>query len=433
MRKYNSVFSGGNPSWANACVGDNGSPGYWEYAKGFSVAANILIDATLDEERPNLTVDEMIYPVCFNMRHSIELRIKWALGVVSAILKYKKIITLRLKKKEHDIGSIWTDFKLISETFDDRLAPLIERLSPFIQDIADIDPTGQTFRYPRNIKNKKHLVDVSVINFFILREKFREIEELFDEMHRLIEYLYVEYESGTFTKHLSRQNILDIAKTLPRHSQWSSAEFDETKQKICNKYSISNKEFSKCIDFIKNNFEMAPLIGLKVPLLGVNEEDIRSLFSVWHRHKRIYLNHSLKSVDSSELATDYKKYLKDLSRRNKLDNAIWSMFGQHLSVEKIAGYSALFYFARELGFSENYHLVYKIQFAETQGAAKSGEIQSAFFHIFQKLNLVKNILRSLYFLRFNQLAENLVSEFQLESSIDWLDDARKLKFAPIWY
>ena len=47
VAKNNETFIGGDPIWANACVGENGFPGYWEYAKGFSQAAKTLIDMAL--------------------------------------------------------------------------------------------------------------------------------------------------------------------------------------------------------------------------------------------------------------------------------------------------------------------------------------------------------------------------------------------------
>ena len=70
-----SMFRGGEPSWANACVGENGQPGYYEYSKGYSRAANILLEAVRKSKDSELC-DELIYPICFNMRHSVELRFK---------------------------------------------------------------------------------------------------------------------------------------------------------------------------------------------------------------------------------------------------------------------------------------------------------------------------------------------------------------------
>ena len=40
----NKTFTGSGPTWANACVGDNGQPNYIEYSKGYSKAANLLLN-----------------------------------------------------------------------------------------------------------------------------------------------------------------------------------------------------------------------------------------------------------------------------------------------------------------------------------------------------------------------------------------------------
>ena len=70
MRK-NLTFRGGEPFWANACVGENGMPNYYDYAKGFSEGANLLIRAALSNNGCEYPVDTFIYPICFNMRHSV--------------------------------------------------------------------------------------------------------------------------------------------------------------------------------------------------------------------------------------------------------------------------------------------------------------------------------------------------------------------------
>lgn len=107
MDKSNSTFRGGTPSWSNACVGDNGSPGYWEYSRGFSRAANLLIDLGLKNHGIDHPVDELVYPVCFNMRHSIELRLKGSIESLQILAKFRD---KRLEfdfASSHDIGNIW--------------------------------------------------------------------------------------------------------------------------------------------------------------------------------------------------------------------------------------------------------------------------------------------------------------------------------------
>ncbi|TOQ18334.1 hypothetical protein CGH00_23400, partial [Vibrio parahaemolyticus] len=102
----NSTFCGAEPFWANACVGNNGNPTYVQYSKGYSQAANTLIDLVLSGRGIEFAVDDFIYPVCFNMRHSIELRLK---GAIEELIKIAEIRDLSLEfnlSGSHDIGNI---------------------------------------------------------------------------------------------------------------------------------------------------------------------------------------------------------------------------------------------------------------------------------------------------------------------------------------
>ncbi|WP_288689012.1 hypothetical protein [uncultured Acinetobacter sp.] len=85
----NKTFTGSGPTWANACVGDNGQPNYIEYSKGYSKAANLLLNYILNSKGEQ--IDHLIYPICFNMRHSIELRLKGAIEEIRLLAHIKKI------------------------------------------------------------------------------------------------------------------------------------------------------------------------------------------------------------------------------------------------------------------------------------------------------------------------------------------------------
>ncbi|WP_138726047.1 hypothetical protein [Pseudomonas lactis] len=104
MTNKNPTFHGAEPSWANACVGNNGQPSYVEYSEGFSKAANILIDLVIKDRSIHLSVDEFVYPVCFNMRHSVELRLKGAIDELIEIAKFKNINIQFNSSGSHDIN-----------------------------------------------------------------------------------------------------------------------------------------------------------------------------------------------------------------------------------------------------------------------------------------------------------------------------------------
>src|SRR5690606_8506835 len=88
--------------------------------------------------------------------------------------------------------------------------------------------------------------------------------------------------------------------------------------------------------------------------------------------------------------------------------------------------SALFYFAHDLGFSENYAQIYSLhlQGAEASFAREQDSFRTEFFHLLDKTNAVYNILKSLYFLHKNDFADQLVAAYQLDEKFSWLDDAR---------
>ncbi|QJI41058.1 hypothetical protein HKK52_09040 [Pseudomonas sp. ADAK2] len=203
----NSTFCGGDQSWANACVGNNGNPSYVEYSKGFSTAANMLLDQVIDDGGIHLYVDELIYPICFNMRHSVELRLKGAIDELFEIAAIKGSSFVFDSATSHDIGIIWGAFKTESELLDSRYVSLNSEINQIILDIASVDSTGQTFRYPNSNESQKHLTEVSIINIIVLKEKFAELEQSLDLLHRLNLWLRDEYQQGTHTSKLSRPNF----------------------------------------------------------------------------------------------------------------------------------------------------------------------------------------------------------------------------------
>lgn len=98
-------------------------------------------------------------------------------------------------------------FKTESELLDSRYVSLNSEINQIILDIASVDSTGQTFRYPNSNESQKHLTEVSIINIIVLKEKFAELEQSLDLLHRLNLWLRDEYQQGTHTSKLSRPNF----------------------------------------------------------------------------------------------------------------------------------------------------------------------------------------------------------------------------------
>ncbi len=232
----------------------------------------------------SLAVDTYVYPICFNMRHAVELFLKSTAERLEVLASIKKRPVQALDLVgTHDLHKIWKHVKDTSSVLDTRYRPLLAPLEEHVDDIASIDATGQVFRYPFDSKQNKHLVEVSVINVLHLRRRFLEMEKLLLALDRLNDDLISEYGWGTFTAHLSRVQLIELARNLPARDRWRDPEFDAVKAELQGQYDLTSREFSKALNFIQRRHEMAPLIGQRVEIRGLTELALRTYFDQWIR------------------------------------------------------------------------------------------------------------------------------------------------------
>ncbi|GEK13025.1 hypothetical protein [Aliivibrio fischeri] len=421
MRITNSTFRGGEPSWANACVRSNGSPSYVEYAKGFSKAANLIIDQALDYESVHFHVDDMVYPACFNMRHSVELRLKGVIEDLEVIAKWKgRRIEFDLVGS-HDVGNIWEFFKRESEALDIRYQSINEKIEPTILDIADVDATGQTFRYPVDRDSRKHLIEVAIINFNVLKAKFTSLEKELDNLLFLTEFLREEYSLNTFTTKLSRKELFFLAGKLPNITSWRNDTFKETKKKLMEQFSLGSRDLSKAIDLIKSNYELSHKIGSRLPLKGIDEYDLIWFLDFWMELNPEILSRKNHTSGLAELDVD--SMLDSLERDAKVKEKFWDNLNGYLTPESLAGLNAIFYFARDKKFSERYVTFYENELQESTMHFNEC-VWSSFMHMADKTNFFDNLVMSLFFLHYDDLAEELIDIYGVSDAFNWLDKAR---------
>jgi len=387
------------PGWANACVGDNGQPSYIHYAKGFSAASNMLLEKVLSRDH-DAYVDELIYPICFNMRHSVELRLKGAITELIDLDKFRGNNLYFNFPASHDIGNIWSFFKIHALAFDERYQEVIDSIDQTIFDIADVDATGQTFRYPINRESKKHLVDIGgVISCRVLRSKFRELEKNLDKLHRLSKFLLEEYSLGSFTSKLSRVQLFSLALDLPNYSEWKEPDSKQTKLCLRDKYNLSSNDLTRAINKIKNTYEMAHYISLEKELLGLDQEQLYVFIEQW-------------VICNSDCT---------MARLNKAYEAV----SDSISIEYLAGLNTIFDFADDLEFCEYYTSTYKLELMRVASVIDDeAAAKMSFMHIFRKRNFMGNLLKSLYFLHFNALADSIVSKYNLSDEYEFIPYAR---------
>ncbi|AMK76922.1 MULTISPECIES: hypothetical protein [Methylomonas] len=260
----------------NAVVGEywNGDLDY-AYREGFKQATMTLLAAATSESYfdPNtdetvyVYVDALVYPICFNARHFIELFLKDSIRTVSALGSNAKQIDV---DPIHTLSTLWGHFAAAIAR-DSRLMERGMPLEEVFKDIADVDNTSMTFRYSRDLADNVHLSGHQHINLGVLGDRLRDMFKQAEEFSVCLTVLQQEYAQGTFTAKLHRANIEDIAKRLPPYEKWTE-ELNPVKEAICNQLKLSSNDFGKALNLIKRHREFSALIGLELPLEGLPED-----------------------------------------------------------------------------------------------------------------------------------------------------------------
>jgi hypothetical protein len=119
-----------------------------------------------DAKAPDATIDVLVYPICFNFRHAVELYVKYIIADLSRVQG-----TGRQYQPGHSLLRNWKKAKKLLRAIDYTAndAALFEEV---VRHIEEVDPTGQTFRYPESIKYDQHLKDWPSINLAVVEHHY---------------------------------------------------------------------------------------------------------------------------------------------------------------------------------------------------------------------------------------------------------------------
>lgn len=406
------TFMGGEPTWANACVGDNGAPGAIDYAEGFASAANTLLDSAISDQGMNLRVDTLVYPVCFTMRHAIELFLKKFAENLAEINTLRGVqLPVFNRVASHDLSLIWSYVKTHASATDERLVEHVKNLDEYVTDVADLDATGQVFRYPFDVSNKKHLTSIGIINFLVLKHRFSQLQQMLKELNQTLIDLIDEYRWRTFTANLSRLQLRQIALELPARSRWQESSFDQVRDALKAKYKISSSELSRAIKLILQRHEMAAYIGVCVPIPGLSVAVLAHFFDKWCAANDLQLvinPHSQHIVSPSGIAEALRD---DLHRQDH-----GSALAEQISPDEFAAIKALFYFESELPVSEAFERILAIYRREAIGHKDShAAFRQSLGHMMGKSRVFERILYSLDFLGQTEVLDAILQRYSLET------------------
>lgn len=408
IEEGNKYFKAGEPAWANACVGENGNPSYAEYYKGYSKAANVLLDAVIANKGVHLWTDSFIYPICFNFRHSIELRLKdICQHYISEIFAIKNEPFNFDHTGSHDIGRIWGFVKQNSVKAERNSEKFIEEIDEFIMELSTIDSTGQVFRYPFSNGSERHLVREGIINVIDLKTQFNRVELELDEFSNFMSDALINYQLGYFSGVLSRNDLVDIANRLPDRCAWRDPDFLQVKDELKLKYDLTNRAFSKAINIIETTHDLAKMIGLELQLYGCDESDIKLAFLMskfFLRHRNINQLTVVSGTINPCNGHNAAIILERIKVSSKRKDILHRKFRDRFNSISISGILALFYgdHSNSKGYQREF---------ERRAGNEANFVD--LMHVIEKLNFNKDVINNLYNLGHARLADKLKSKFKI--------------------
>ncbi|MDF4599286.1 hypothetical protein ACEWAV_17100 [Vibrio parahaemolyticus] len=257
----------------------------------------------------------------------------------------------------------------------------------------------------------------------MLKEKFCTLEKELDTLLHLTEFLTEEYSLGSFTRKLSRHQLFLLADELPKLSSWKHDEFKKTKLVVREKFSLTSNDLTKAINLIKSNYELSFKIESQLPLKGLDEYILVWFLDFWMQLNPEILSRKDK-VGLFELDTG--DTFESLKRDAEIKNKFWENLNGYLTAETLAGLKALFYFARDKKFSETYVRTYERELEESTAYINGGidNLWDSFMHLADKTNFFDNLVMSLFFLNYDDLALELMEMYGTTDAFPWLEKAK---------
>jgi hypothetical protein len=289
MNNYK-FFNGSNEfDPVTACVGNNGNPSIEYYANGYFEAVELIINDICRTLRNGNRVSEdtLVYPICFNIRHSIELYLKSIIYNIMEIYKHRGE-SINAKTNMHDLSLLWQmilkcsfinynkeNNKEISRrmVLDYKTDEYISSIDKYISEWSNIDPTGQTFRYPTDIESNKHLVEVSSIQVLNLFKNSKSIHEILKEFNSHIYILNEQYKNREGGKFLTYGMLTELAKNIGEN--WKVNLTKDKKYILAEKFKLSQRQLTESINEIKADRYLLSLIDAEFRFEYINANVIK--------------------------------------------------------------------------------------------------------------------------------------------------------------
>ena len=170
--------------WSNnSRVGGVFTTGY-TYALSYLKASDYLVDIAI---KGNDADKDLIFPICFNYRHYIELSLKELIKIGEEFYKKSEYLGFEIKKyskfksdlldKEHSLQKLLNWLIVLLNCISEE--KINSAVTVLINDFHNIDPDGQKFRYYVNKKKKLSFPNQSFYDLAHLKVGMKRIENEF--------------------------------------------------------------------------------------------------------------------------------------------------------------------------------------------------------------------------------------------------------------
>jgi hypothetical protein len=328
-------------SEGNACVGKQGSA--TNYVEGYLEAATLLAAAVLDHGLSG-SRDTLAMPILYNVRHGLELGLKFALSELTKIGMTKP----RLGDADHDIRAYWEHLSR-QEVGDRRVRLLVADLRPYVESLGRIDDDGQELRYFENRAGERSLGDIAVVNLPHVRKSVARLRDLLNELTDWVLRLAQENVTGTKTPRCSRADLREIASMVGQRSSWSEDSFLERRAAVKKRFEMGSGGFSAALNAIQQSRELAATIGVETPLEHLTDEQAEDLASNWLKVNPPPPRNAVPRIVS---ARQLRRAVLADDRRDA--SALTRQIAGTLSLKAFADVSTVFYIGRDCFFGEEY-------------------------------------------------------------------------------
>jgi hypothetical protein len=144
------------------------------YHEGFRRAAEVLSDHVRAQPAD---AGDLVMPIMYCYRHSIELRLKQLL-LLDGLLTKEDVKPLAI----HDLRRLWSSVRpILQRTLSARTSAQIGRAEIVLYELADLDCDGQRFRYDLTKGGEASLPSAVLLNMDIVRAVMPKLEEFLDD------------------------------------------------------------------------------------------------------------------------------------------------------------------------------------------------------------------------------------------------------------